>query len=49
MVRYIDEPMQTTFGDMWEYTSDAARADTAYLNTGIGPHNDTTYLTEQAG
>lgn len=34
----------TTFGDIWTFTADMARGDTAYTNLALGSHNDSTYL-----
>ncbi|XP_053600325.1 trimethyllysine dioxygenase, mitochondrial [Plodia interpunctella] len=40
---------QTLFGGMWEFTTRADHADTAYTNLPLAVHNDNTYFTEAAG
>ncbi|KAF9809889.1 hypothetical protein SFRURICE_002119 [Spodoptera frugiperda] len=39
----------TIFGGMWEFTTRADHADTAYTNLPLAVHNDNTYFTEAAG
>ncbi|KAI8439996.1 hypothetical protein MSG28_001436 [Choristoneura fumiferana] len=39
----------TIFGGMWQFTSKAVHADTAYTNLPLATHNDNTYFTEAAG
>ncbi|KAL0883708.1 hypothetical protein ABMA27_015825 [Loxostege sticticalis] len=39
----------TLFGGMWEFTTKAVHADTAYTNIALDAHNDNTYFTEAAG
>lgn len=39
----------TIFGGMWQFTSNAVRADTAYTTLPLATHNDNTYFTEAAG
>ncbi|XP_013190107.2 trimethyllysine dioxygenase, mitochondrial [Amyelois transitella] len=39
----------TLFGGMWEFTTRADHADTAYTNIPLAVHNDNTYFTEAAG
>ncbi|KAJ8726848.1 hypothetical protein PYW08_015245 [Mythimna loreyi] len=39
----------TIFGGMWQFTTRADHADTAYTNLPLAVHNDNTYFTEAAG
>ena len=39
----------TFFGDIWTFTANNARGDTAYTNIALGAHTDTTYLEIPAG
>ncbi|XP_047023770.1 trimethyllysine dioxygenase, mitochondrial [Helicoverpa zea] len=39
----------TIFGGMWQFTTRADHADTAYTNLPLAAHNDNTYFTEAAG
>ncbi|KAG6448110.1 trimethyllysine dioxygenase, mitochondrial [Manduca sexta] len=39
----------TIFGGMWQFTTKAVHADTAYTNLPLAVHNDNTYFTEAAG
>ncbi|XP_063380332.1 trimethyllysine dioxygenase, mitochondrial [Cydia fagiglandana] len=39
----------TIFGGMWEFTTKADHADTAYTNLPLAVHNDSTYFTESTG
>ncbi|XP_055389725.1 trimethyllysine dioxygenase, mitochondrial [Condylostylus longicornis] len=43
-------PIQKTlFGEMWTFTSNKNRADTAYTTEYLGPHTDNTYFSDAAG
>jgi trimethyllysine dioxygenase len=46
MLCFIQE---TLYGRMWSFTSDMARADTAYTSLALGAHTDTAYLSVPAG
>ena len=48
-VKRVCHVQQTLFGRMWAFTSDMARADTAYTNIKLGAHTDTSYLVAPAG
>lgn len=39
----------TLFGGMWQFSTKADHADTAYTNLPLAAHNDNTYFTEAAG
>ncbi|XP_052751644.1 trimethyllysine dioxygenase, mitochondrial [Galleria mellonella] len=39
----------TIFGGMWQFTTRADHADTAYTNIPLALHNDSTYFTESTG
>ncbi|KAM3968366.1 trimethyllysine hydroxylase [Aphomia sociella] len=39
----------TVFGGMWQFTTRADHADTAYTNLPLAAHNDSTYFTESTG
>jgi len=41
--------LETLFGGMWQFTSDASRSDTAYSVLGLGAHTDNTYMDLPAG
>ncbi|XP_059153732.1 trimethyllysine dioxygenase, mitochondrial-like isoform X1 [Physella acuta] len=41
--------MKTLFGEMWTFTSDVSRSDTAYTTQQLGAHTDNTYLNTPAG
>ncbi|KAI8770578.1 trimethyllysine dioxygenase, mitochondrial, partial [Biomphalaria glabrata] len=45
----ISYVLQTVFGQMWTFTSDASRSDTAYTTQYLGAHTDNTYLSSPAG
>ena len=45
----VSHIQETLFGRMWAFTSDMARADTAYTNIELGAHNDNAYLQSPAG
>ena len=45
----ISHPMNTLYGDFWEFESNLAFADTAYTSAYVHLHTDTTYFTEPAG
>ncbi|XP_069068237.1 trimethyllysine dioxygenase, mitochondrial [Pleurodeles waltl] len=40
---------QTIFGEMWTFTSDFSRGDTAYTKIALDRHTDTTYFQEPCG
>lgn len=40
---------QTLYGDMWMFSNDRQRDDTAYTDVAIGAHTDATYLTSVPG
>lgn len=40
---------ETLYGHTWTFTSDLAKADTAYTTLGLGAHNDSTYLSLPTG
>ncbi|XP_005107531.1 trimethyllysine dioxygenase, mitochondrial [Aplysia californica] len=40
---------RTIFGEMWSFSSNAARSDTAYTGIALGAHTDTTYMDLPAG
>ena len=45
----VSHVQETLFGRMWAFTSDMARADTAYTTIELGAHTDNTYLQAPAG
>lgn len=49
VIKRIGPVMYTTFGGVWTFTNDLARADTAYTTVSLGPHNDNTYYEDAAG
>lgn len=49
IVKRVGPIMHTTFGGIWSFTNDLARADTAYTTVPLGPHNDNTYFEDAAG
>lgn len=49
VIKRVGPAMQTLFGGVWSFTSNMARADTAYTTIPLGPHNDNTYFEDAAG
>lgn len=49
VIKRVAPVQRTLFGDMWTFTSDNNRADTAYTTIPLAAHNDSTYLTEATG
>jgi trimethyllysine dioxygenase len=49
LARRIGYLRATIFGDFWDFTADLARADTAYTNLELRPHNDGTYAFDAPG
>ncbi|KAH9490705.1 hypothetical protein Btru_032832 [Bulinus truncatus] len=41
--------LKTVFGEMWAFTADASRSDTAYTTQNLGAHTDNSYLSVPAG
>ena len=41
--------LETLFGRMWSFTSDASRSDTAYSTLKLGAHTDATFMDYPAG
>lgn len=49
VVKKLSPIDKTLFGEMWEFTSDQARGDTAYTNIALGAHTDTSYFNTPEG
>ena len=47
--RVFSTRQANVFGDDWSFTSDGARADSAYSNIGIGLHTDASYYCQPMG
>lgn len=48
-VRRLFPIQKTHFGDMWSFTNNLARNDSAYTNETLPAHNDNTYFNDAAG
>lgn len=48
-VRRLFPIQKTHFGEMWSFSDNKARNDTAYTDEALPPHNDNTYFTDPAG
>ncbi len=47
--RVCDIQPTQLFGEFWSFTNDNALSDTAWTNTALGAHTDTTYFSIPAG
>ncbi|KAL5003958.1 hypothetical protein ScPMuIL_017414 [Solemya velum] len=49
VIEKVSPVSRTLFGEMWSFTSDEARGDTAYTNIALGAHTDASYYNIPAG
>jgi trimethyllysine dioxygenase len=49
LARRIGYLRATIFGELWDFTADLAKADTAYTNLELRPHTDGTYALDAPG
>ncbi|MGH6898607.1 MAG: trimethyllysine dioxygenase [Geminicoccaceae bacterium] len=49
LARRIGYLRATIFGELWDFTADLAKADTAYTNLELRPHTDATYALDAPG